>query len=216
MVYDAPSSLSTNFTARSDAAVNVGVYQDDGNGGYHGFVLRGTRFTAVNYPEAINTFLNGINKAGLMAGGFVMTSGNGGFALTNGKFTPLQFPGSLNTVANGVSNANVIVGEYDFDGANLHGFILQNGVYQTVDDPDKNNAFGTTLFAINSSGVVVGEFEDAGSVFHGFIYKNGIFKNVIFPGSTNTFVKGINDNGIITGLAFFADGTNKPFAASCQ
>jgi len=215
-VYDAPNSLSTVFTSRNDAGVNAGTYQDIPSGGYHGFVLQGTRFTAVNYPGAINTFLYGTNKGGAIVGGFVSSSISDGFEFTNGKLTELHFPGALNTSANGISNLGVIVGEYDFDGINLHGFILQNGTYLTVDDPDKNNAFGTILLGINSAGVVVGEFEDSQAFFHGFIYENGVFENVIYPGSRNTFVKGINDAGIIAGLAFFSDGSNKPFAASCQ
>lgn len=136
--------------------------------------------------------------------------------MKSGKFRLLRFPGALNTVANGISDQGVIVGEYDFDGANLHGFILRNGTYETVDDPDKNNAFGTALLGINSSGVVVGEFEDSELFFHGFIYKDGVFKNVIYPGSRNTFVHGINNGGLITGLAFFGSGTSKGFAASCK
>jgi len=75
---------------------------------------------------------------------------------------------------------------------------------------------GISPSGINSSGVAVGEYEDSEAFFHGFIYKNGVFENVIYPGSRNTFVQGINNVGLITGLAFFSDGTNKGFIASCQ
>lgn len=214
--YDAPNSLSTNFTGRNGAGVDTGIYQDNSVGGYHGFTLQGSTFRAVNYPGAINTFLYGINKGGAMVGAFVSNSGDDGFELVGGKFTLLQFPGSLNTSAFGINDQGVIVGEYDFDGAFLHGFILRNGAYQTVDDPDKNNAFGTRLLGINNSGVAVGEYEDSEAFFHGFIYKNGAFENVIYPGSRNTFVQGINNLGLITGLAYFSDGSNKGFIASCQ
>lgn len=149
-------------------------------------------------------------------GGFVASSGDDGFELINGKFAPLRFPSAINTSAFGVNDQGVVVGEYDFDGVTLHGFILQNGAYTTVDDPDGNNALGTRLLGINNSGVAVGEYEDSQAFFHGFIYKNGVFENVIYPRSRNTFVQGINNLGLITGLAFFTDGTNKGFIASCQ
>jgi hypothetical protein len=132
------------------------------------------------------------------------------------KFTQLQCPGAINTSAFAINDQGAIVGEYDFDGVILHGFILQSGAYRTVDDPDKNNAFGTRLLGINSSGVAVGEYEDSQEFFHGFIYKNGLFENVIYAGSRNTFVQSINNVGLITGTAFFSDGTNKGFIASCQ
>jgi len=151
-----------------------------------------------------------------MVGGFMASFGNDGFELASGKLKALQFPGATNTSAFGISEQGVIVGEYDFDGVILHGFILQNGAYTTVDDPDKNNAFGTRLLGINNSGVAVGEYEDSQAFFHGFVYKNGVFENVIHPGSRNTFVQGINNVGLITGLAFFSEGTNKGFIASCQ
>jgi hypothetical protein len=64
-------------------------------------------------------------------------------------------------------------------------------------------------------GVTVGCYRDE-LFFHGFIYKDGVFKNVIYPGSRNTFVQGINNGGLITGLAFFEHGTSKGFAASCK
>ncbi len=215
-IYDAPGSNSTNFTGRNGAGVDTGIYQDNATGGYHGFTLQGSNFRAVNYPGAINTFLYGINKAGAMVGGFMASFGNDGFELASGKLKALQFPGATNTSAFGISEQGVIVGEYDFDGVILHGFILQNGAYTTVDDPDKNNAFGTRLLGINNSGVAVGEYEDSQAFFHGFVYKNGVFENVIHPGSRNTFVQGINNVGLITGLAFFSEGTNKGFIASCQ
>src|SRR5258707_597092 len=154
-IYDAPNSNSTNFSGRNGAGVDIGICQDNATGGYHGFTLQGSNFRAVNYPGAINTFLYGVNKTGAMVGGFVASFGNDGFELANGRFTTLQFPGAINTTAFGISDQGVIVGEYDFDGAILHGFILQNGTYTTVDDPDKNNAFGTRLLGINSSGVAV-------------------------------------------------------------
>jgi hypothetical protein len=214
--YNVASSVSTNFTGRNDAAVNIGIYADTSTGASHGFFLQGSHFGVVNYPTATNTFLNGINKGDVMVGGFVAASGNDGFELASGKFMLLRFPGALNTSAKGISDQGLIVGEYDFNGANLHGFILRNGAYQTVDDPDKNNAFGTVLYGINNSGVAVGAYEDFEAFFHGFIYKNGGFSNVVYPGSRNTFVQGINNAGIITGLAFFAEGSSKGFAASCQ
>lgn len=78
-IYDAPGSISTDFKDRNDIGVNIGIYQDKSTGANHGFTLEGSHFSAVNYPRATNTFLNGVNKGGAMVGGFVAPSGNNGF-----------------------------------------------------------------------------------------------------------------------------------------
>lgn len=214
--YDAPNSFSTNFTGRNETGADVGTFNDASTSSYRGFVLQGSHFKAVDHPGATNTFLNGINKSGDMVGNFVSPSLNAAFEFAGGQFHLLQFPGALNTSARGINDRGVIVGEYDLDGVIQYGFILRGGNYQTVDDPDQNNAFGTRLLGVNSAGEVVGEFEDSQALFHGFIYKDGVFENVVYPKSRNTFVDGINNAGIITGLAFGQDGSTKGYAATCH
>jgi hypothetical protein len=213
--YKAPGSSTTHFTGINDAGIEIGTYQDNA-GHFHGFTLSGSHFTAVNDPGAINTFLEGINKAGVMVGQAITSSASEGFEVKAGQYSALQFPGALNTEAAGINSVGTIVGEYDFDGAFLHGFILQNGNYQSVDDPSPNNAFGTRLLDVNSSGTVVGEYEDSDAFFHGFIYKNGVFQDVDYPGSRNTFVNAINNAELVAGVAYFDQGSNLGYVANCQ
>ena len=49
---------------------------------------------------------------------------------------------------------------------NLHGLLLSQGVYTTIDFPD---ARGTLGFGINDDGVIVGAYQDPNGRFHGYV-----------------------------------------------
>src|SRR5271157_3148840 len=56
--YAAPKSSSTWLYGRNGSGVNAGFYQDSAYPGHiHGFLLQGSKFTAVNHPKAANTWL---------------------------------------------------------------------------------------------------------------------------------------------------------------
>src|ERR1700680_266092 len=64
-MYKAPNSDSTWFSKRNQGGVIVGAYQDNQyNSRVHGLALHGSRFVAVDYPHAIDTWLSGIDKQG--------------------------------------------------------------------------------------------------------------------------------------------------------
>src|SRR5271157_2329047 len=53
--YAAPKSSSTWLYGRNGSGVNAGFYQDNVNPeNVHGFLLQGSKFTAVNHPKAAN------------------------------------------------------------------------------------------------------------------------------------------------------------------
>ena len=65
-------------------------------------------------------------------------------------------------------------------GGNLHGFLLSNGTFTTIDVPGA--IFGTVAFGINPPGDIVGAYADSGDV-HGFLLSKGKFTTIDPTGS---------------------------------
>lgn len=147
------------------------------------------------------------------------TYGNFGFKLKNGKFTRISSPGSISTYVSSISDKGVIVGSYTDSQALTHGFVLENGVYTTVDNPKADLSEGTGLTDINSSGVIVGTYyspnSNGSAISYSFIYINGVFKDIVPPNGNYTFVMGINGYGYVTGTTNLNSGTTM-FTAHCQ
>ena len=60
--YAAPKSAATWLYGRNGSGTNAGFYQDSAYPGHiHGFLLQGSTFTAVNHPNAVNTWLFNVN-----------------------------------------------------------------------------------------------------------------------------------------------------------
>src|SRR5215831_4162932 len=94
-------------------------------------------------------------------------------------WTQYDYPGASGTFLNGGPNPQgVAVGTW-FDSTGFgHGFVLQNGVGTSFDDPSASTAcpFGGTFPAwIDPQGTIVGSYYDSGCAQHAFILKNGQF-----------------------------------------
>lgn len=110
------------------------------------------------------------------------------------------------TEALGINNSGQIVGEYTDVNGNLHGYLLDNGTYYTIDifGPD----FQTEALGINNNGDIVGTYFD-NLVGKGFVVNaNTIIAAANAPvtpeetidiGGVYTFSIGINDNSTIVG-----------------
>ena len=181
---------------------------------HHGLVLSGSSVATVDFPGAKFTELLGINYWGTIVGNYSSSTFYGpdaAFKLKNGVFTILHYPGSTRTQVGGISDKGVIVGNYTDNQSLQHGFVLANGIYTTLDNPNTNN--GLTLpYDINSSGAIVGVY----SGLRSFIYINGVFKDIAPSNSNATLVTGINGYGYVTGTANFNDGSQASFTAHCQ
>jgi uncharacterized membrane protein len=77
------------------------------------------------------------------------------------SFTTLDVPGSslTTTGANGINTSGQIVGNYGDPAGNVHGFLLDQGSYTTLDVP---GSIETEANGINASGQIVGWYRDAG------------------------------------------------------
>ena len=205
----APNSTDTMFARRNASGVTVG--ESIGTAGHHhGIVFFNGTWRKVDFPGAQATALTGINRYNTIVG--VYTGSNGlrrGFRLKDGKFTKIDFPGADETVPESISDTGVVVGTFSkFNGSPFltNGFVLVNGVYQQVNNPN-----GTTiLFDINASGTIVGDNDGLP-----FILKNGVFFDVIIPNTNAVEIRGINGFGKITGTAFFGI-TSKGYIGTCK
>ena len=148
--------------------------------GTQGYLLQGTKFTPINYPTGITTFLWGISKSGTIVGHYQDAASNyHGFTMKNGVFATTDYPGAENSQVTGMNAHGVMVGSYWQTTPNFHGFVLNAGVFTAIDFP---SALLTRVFGINGSGEIVGSYEAPDASFHGFTYQNGVYTTLDFPG----------------------------------
>lgn len=168
------------------------------------------KYTAINYPGAVTTSLNGgPNPQGTNIGSYTDTGGvTHGFVLQKGVFTSFDPPGSTSTSPNMISPQGVIVGSYlDSSGAS-HGFILSSGVYTTVDFP---GAAGTILSGVNPSGELSGQLcvvaSCASGITHSFVVsKKGAFSSFDPPAAISSGASIVVASGAVFG--FYVDSSS--------
>ena len=133
------------------------------------------QFLTVDHPNPNSqlpvTWLSGINNAGETVGGYnefelaiPNTSSHGihSFLFDGSGFTAIDFPSGSNrvhipvTYADDINDNGDIVGGYNDDTLyqNRHGFVLQDGMYTTLDMPGSSLS---EIFGINNLGEMVGE-----------------------------------------------------------
>ena len=124
--------------------------------------------------------------------------------------------GQLGTQATGINARGDIVGIYVTDTFNMHGFLLSNGTFTTIDVPGATfpgppttggtfatainpqgdivgyyndsslGSGGTFATAINPQGDIVGYYNDSSLGFRGFLLSGGTFTTIDVPGSGGT------------------------------
>src|SRR4051812_28246376 len=78
-------------------------------------------FTTVDVPNAIATFIEGINDHGQVVGGYIDEAGaSHGFIYSNGEVAIIDVPDSVSTIVFGINNQERLVGSHISDGQ--HGF----------------------------------------------------------------------------------------------
>jgi uncharacterized membrane protein len=111
-------------------------------------------------------------------------------------------PGAVDTVAYAINNGGEIVGDYYnclTSGCPEHGFVLDKGVYTSIDVPGAASG-GTGAEGINNSGDVVGFFYSSSGVqSYVFNTTTSTFTTFDILGSSQTAAQGINDAGQIVG-----------------
>ena len=122
-----------------------------------------------------------------------------------GVFTTIDHPDSpLGTAALDINNRGQIVGTYADAEETTHGFLLDKGVFTTIDFP--GSSF-TEAVGINGRGQIVGFYLDAEGTIHGFLRDRGrgarrdegVFTTIELPGALATSADDINNRGQIVG-----------------
>jgi probable HAF family extracellular repeat protein len=102
-----------------------------------------------------------------------------------------------------INDRGQIVGTYKDANNGFHGFLLSQGHYTTLDDPNAGTGpgQGTQPNAINDHGQIVGLYRDANNHNHGFLLSNGHYTTIDDPNAgPGTSAWGINDSGQIAGV----------------
>lgn len=136
----------------------------DQQGQRHAFTLdRHGVYTSIDLPDVILTIAAGkLTPAGTTAIGTFVAPGTLTSFLRdrNGRLTPVHVPASigfLGTIATGVNPGGQVVGWY-FDAVGIHGYLLDDGVYTTIDVPGADH---TRAIDITPQGDILGIYQSA-------------------------------------------------------
>ena len=111
--------------------------------------------------------------------------------LKNDVFTRIDVPGASETLPQGMNDRGQIVGAYADMSGTIHGFLLDEGVFTTIDHPDAAPRgapdFGSAPpwnrgLGINNRGQIVGQYGDASGRIHAILLADGRLHHHRGPG----------------------------------
>lgn len=157
---DVPGATVTAAHGINNRGQIAGFYVDAG-GTLHGFLRSRGSFRTIDVPGTTRSGALDINDRGEIVGGYADTQGRThGYRLRKGVFTTIDPPGAVDVPGNpgfaatapfGINNRGQVVGQYA-DARGLHAYLLDDGVYRTIDPPAGP---GTTATDINDRGQIV-------------------------------------------------------------
>lgn len=111
--------------------------------------MKGTAFTSVEFPGAVETWAEGINNTGDIVGEYLDSKGAAhGFTLISGSYATIDFPHAAGTVANEINDGGQITGYY----AGQDSTVDLQGFLATPLSPTPTNS-GTALPASKAGGL---------------------------------------------------------------
>ncbi len=162
-----PSPLANATAAWFGDVNNSGVFvasattDPNQQTGYMPFLFNGSTYTPLTLPFAnvTSAIARNLNNSGTVVGPYTTSAGGfqAGYELfSNGSAISLSYPGSTRTYALGINDSGEVVGGY-FDSSGVqHGFLLNNGIWTTIDFVDANHDPNTKIEEINDLGQIVG------------------------------------------------------------
>ncbi len=168
-------------------------------------------FTWLDYPEAPNTWLFGINPQRQVVGWHGVNGAWHSFVWKNDAFVSFDVPGATNTQAHSIDPQGEIVGKYqhpDRPGGKMFGFLLKDGVFLRLDYPNSNH---TVANDITANGLIVGPYIGLDGIVASFVLRDGVFKSFAVPGASSTDATGINAAGDVVGTFSLPDGRQPGF-----
>jgi hypothetical protein len=195
-----PGALATVHTRMNNRGWTVGAFGVTPGGPgdpapLSAFLMRDGAVTTIEVPGAFATTALGVNDHGQVVGGYVEPenvnpvgeSPARGFLWHEGRFTLIDFPGAPITAPYEIDNAGRIVGNYNDADSVQHGFILEDGVFTSIDHPNATrspNTNATRLVGINDDGWTVGSYGDDAGILHAFVRDpSGAFMTIDPPGA---------------------------------
>ena len=163
-----PTGAVQSFgSAINDTGAVVGYYIDS-SGVYHGFLLKGKKYTTLDVPGAAATFATGINTSGKIVLYWMNSSGTYESSLYNGKtYKTINVPSASNSYALDLNAAGDVCYEWQ-DSANvIHAALLSKGKYYKFNYPKSVATYGG---GINDMGNIVGGYQTStgGTNWFGF------------------------------------------------
>lgn len=114
------------------------------------------------------------------------------------RIETIDFPGAVNTYAKAINSRGDIAGEYQTeDWQVLHGFVLHDGVFSTIDRP---GASWMNVTAIDENGRVLG-YTSSENAEHPFVFANGAFTPISELDGASYIPKGWNSMGDVVGVS---------------
>ena len=182
------------------------AYGNYGWGSAIGFIWNGS-FTTVEFPNATNTLVQGVDAAGDAVGVYIDQTLDtyNGFIEKDGNYISVDVPNSTFTYVNGVTSSGEIYGFYsDVAGLSLenwpsiaspstHGFVYDNGVFTTV---------GSDVVGLDDSGDVYSLATGSGDGRYINVYSNG---TVLAYADTPQSLGAVDNSGNFIGTS---NGTN--------
>jgi probable HAF family extracellular repeat protein len=215
---DNPNGVNGTGAYGINAAGQIVGSYFDANFAQHAYLLSGGQYTTIDDPNATGSSYSaayGINASGQIVGAYADPNPNTfvvhGTLLNHGQYTTIDVPGAnqvfQGTYAFGINASGQIVGGYFDANLSLHGYVLLDGQYIRLDDP--NGITGTIAYGINGRGQITGQYFDANFTAHGFLLSGGQYTTLDDPnGFHGTYAQGINNSGTIVG--YYYDANDRP------
>jgi probable HAF family extracellular repeat protein len=207
-VEQVPDTQVTKLYGINNAGVVLGQYQNF-DFSIHGFIkYPKKKLVNIVVPNALpgKTVPNGLNLNGPVSvvGWYEPSSGDHyieGFLYKNGEYTDIPGPsGSTASFGFGINDLGTIVGAYADASGTVHGFLLENGTYTTLDMPGAA-VLQTFATGINDSGDIVVWWIDSFGVGNSALYHKEadreVYTPINVPNAAQSNYPSINSHGDI-------------------
>jgi hypothetical protein len=169
----------------TEGDIIAGTYATTSSGacGY-GFLFDGTNYTALEYPMAQYTSIDGM-AGGKVWGTYAKGSIDASYIYSNGGFRDIRYPGAESTYISELEDGGVVIGWYWNE--TQHSFIYDGTSYRDITFPGANN----TWIRGRSGNYVWGSYSDSNWQQHGFLLVGTTYMSIDYPSAYSTYVKGI-------------------------
>ncbi len=167
-----------------------------------------------------NSYATGVNASGQIVG-YSQVTGNGAnnaFLWNSGTLSSGNSLGTLggaNSYGYAINPSGQVVGSSDITGNSAkHAFRTSaNGLVSAGLDLGTLGGTNSYAYAVNSSGQVAGASQISGdATTHAFLYTSGSTVDLgVAAGFTSSSARGVNDNGIVTGVLDAVSGLEHGF-----